>query len=417
MTPNHSDVLVIGGGAVGLACAHYLAQAGRTVCIIEQDTVGAGASHGNCGLVVASYLMPLCVPGVVRKEFLGMLRRSSPLYIKPTLDPDVLGWLLKFAGRCRTEFVQDAIRARERLLTSSDRLFQELFRDHALEAEYERRGCSSCTAPRRPCGATKRRTRSCGLSATPPNPWWAGRCGNWSRPCGRMSSAGWYHATDSHLRPDRLLRSWKQALIGSGVRIEENCRLERFRSVGDRVAAAVTPKGEFSAREVVLAAGAWSAPIAAQLELRLPLQPGKGYSITMARPAVCPRIPCSFAEKRVVATPWPSGYRLGGTMEFSGFSTALDPRRLAALTAAAGEYLTDPVGHPVVEEWTGLRPMTYDDLPVIGRAPRCRNLILATGHGMLGITTAPATGKLVAEIVCGASPHIDPGPFSVSRFQ
>jgi D-amino-acid dehydrogenase len=104
-------------------------------------------------------------------------------------------------------------------------------------------------------------------------------------------------------------------------------------------------------------------------------------------------------------------------MEFSGFSTALDPRRLAALTAAAGEYLTDPVGHPVVEEWTGLRPMTYDDLPVIGRAPRFRNLVLATGHGMLGVTTAPATGKLVAEIVCGAPPHIDPGPFRVSRFQ
>jgi len=416
-TPNHSDVLVIGGGAVGLACAHYLAQAGRTVCIIEQDTVGAGASHGNCGLVVASYLMPLCVPGVVRKEFLGLLRRSSPLYIKPTLDPDVLGWLVKFAGRCRTGFVQDAIRARERLLTSSDRLFQELFRDHALEAEYERRGMLivyRTEKAMRGYEAKNKELRPFGHAAEP----LVGRALRELEPALREDVfGGWYHATDSHLRPDRLLRSWKQALIGSGVRIEENCRLERFRSVGDRVAAAVTPKGEFAAREVVLAAGAWSAPIAAQLELRLPLQPGKGYSITMARPAVCPRIPCSFAEKRVVATPWPSGYRLGGTMEFSGFSTALNPRRLAALTAAAGEYLTDPVGHPVVEEWTGLRPMTYDDLPVIGRAPRCRNLILATGHGMLGITTAPATGKLVAEIVCGASPHIDPGLFSVSRFQ
>jgi len=132
---------------------------------------------------------------------------------------------------------------------------------------------------------------------------------------------------------------------------------------------------------------------------------------------VCPRIPCSLAEKRVVATPWPSGYRLGGTMEFSGFSTAMDPRRLAALTAAAGEYLKDPVGNPVVEEWTGLRPMTHDDLPVIGRTPQFRNLTLATGHGMLGITAAPATGKLVAEIVCGAPPHIDPEPFSARRFQ
>jgi len=118
----------------------------------------------------------------------------------------------------------------------------------------------------------------------------------------------------------------------------------------------------------------------------------------------------------VVATPWPSGYRLGGTMEFSGFSIALDQRRLAALTAAAGEYLRDPVGHPVFEEWTGLRPMTYDDLPVIDRAGRFQNLFLATGHGMLGVTTAPATGKLVAELICGQTPHIDPSPFSVGRF-
>jgi D-amino-acid dehydrogenase len=104
-------------------------------------------------------------------------------------------------------------------------------------------------------------------------------------------------------------------------------------------------------------------------------------------------------------------------MEFSGFSRTLNAGRIQALKQAAGEYLTDPVGHPVVEEWAGLRPMTYDDLPVIGRAPRLRNLILATGHGMLGITTAPATGKLVSEIVCGAPPHIDPEPFSARRFQ
>jgi D-amino-acid dehydrogenase len=414
---NHSDVLIIGGGAVGLACAHYLARAGCAVRIIEQDTVGAGASHGNCGLVVASYLLPLCVPGVVRKELLGMLRRSSPLYIKPTLDPALLAWLCKFAGRCRKAFVQDAIRARERLLTSSDRLFRELFDDPALEAEYERRGVLivyRTEKAMRGYEAKNEDLRPFGHAAEP----LVGRALRDLEPALRDDVfGGWYHATDSHLRPDRLLRSWKQALIGSGVRIEEHCRLERFRSAGDHLAAAVTPKGEFTAEEVVLAAGAWSAPIAAQLALRLPLQPGKGYSITMERPAVCPRIPCSFAEKRVVATPWPSGYRLGGTMEFSGFSTALDPRRLAALTAAAGEYLTDPVGHPVVEEWTGLRPMTYDDLPVIGRAPRFRNLVLATGHGMLGVTTAPATGKLVAEIVCGAPPHIDPGPFRVSRFQ
>jgi D-amino-acid dehydrogenase len=413
---NRSDILIVGGGAVGLACAHYLAQAGRTVRIIERDTVGCGSSHGNCGLLVPSYLLPLCVPGVVRKELATMLRRSSPLYIKPTLDPGLLRWLLKFAGRCRPELVQEAVRSRERLTTSSDRLFQELFRDHALEAEYERQGhliVFRTEKAMRGYDVKNEQLRPFGYAADP----LVGRALRELEPALREDVYGaWYHARDSHLRPDRLLRSWKRILIGFGVRIEENCGLERWRTDGDRMTAAVTPQGEFAAGEVVLAAGAWSAPIAAQLGLHLPLQPGKGYSITMARPAVCPRIPCSFAERRVVATPWPSGYRLGGTMEFSGFSTALDRRRLAALTAGAGEYLVDPVGHPVIEEWSGLRPMTYDDLPVIGRVARFRNLTLAAGHGMLGITTAPATGRLVAEIVCGREPHIDPQPYRPDRF-
>ena len=410
------DVLIVGGGAVGLACAHYLVQAGREVCVIERDTVGSGASHGNCGLVVASYLLPLCAPGVVRKELRGLLRPDSPLYIKPALDLALWSWLVKFAARCRPAFLQEAVRARERLLGSSDRLFQALLRDHALDAEFERRGhliVFRTEHGMRGYEAKNEQLRPFGHAAEP----LTGRALRALEPALREDVFGaWYHSTDSHLRPDRLLASWKQVLIESGVGFEEGCRLERFRSTGDRVTGVVTPKGEFTAAEVVLAAGAWSAPIAAELGLRLPLQPGKGYSVTMARPAVCPRIPCSFAERRVVATPWPSGYRLGGTMEFSGFSTALDPRRLAALTAAAGEYLTDPVGHPVVERWAGLRPMTYDDLPVIGRAPRFRNLTLATGHGMLGITTAPATGKLVAEIVCGREPHIDPRPFRPERF-
>ena len=134
------DVLIVGGGAVGLACAHYLVQAGREVCVIERDTVGSGASHGNCGLVVASYLLPLCVPGVVRKELPGLLRPDSPLYIRPTLDPGLWGWLLRSLQGAGRSSCGRRSGARSASCASSDRLFQELFHDHAIEAEYERRG-------------------------------------------------------------------------------------------------------------------------------------------------------------------------------------------------------------------------------------------------------------------------------------
>lgn len=412
---NESDVLVVGAGVIGLACAHYLAQAGRTVRLIEQERVGAGASRGNCGLVVVSYLLPLCAPGVIQKEIFGLLRKSSPFYVKPSLDVDLLRWLLRFAGMCREAHVRRAIRARSALLGSSDALFQALFRDHGLEGEYERRGVLIvCRTEKsmRAYEAKNERLRPFGHAADP----LVGQALQALEPALREDVFGaWHHRTDSHLRPDRLLTSWKEALVRSGVTIEEHCRLEGFRRTGDRVAAAVTNRGAFAAREVVVAAGAWSAPLAAQLKLRLPLQPGKGYSLTMTRPAVCPRIPCSFAERRVVATPWPSGYRLGGTMEFSGFAAPPDPGRFAALTAAAAAYLREPAGSAVVEQWTGLRPMTSDDLPLIGPAPGFRNLWLATGHGMLGVTAAPATGKLLQEMICGEAPHIDPEPFRVGR--
>jgi len=410
-----TDVLIVGGGAIGMACAHYLAQAGRTVRLIERERIGAGASHGNCGLVVASYLLPMCAPGVVQKELFGLLRRSSPLYVKPAFDVGLLIWLLRFAGMCREGHLRRAIPARLALLGSSDGLFQELFRDHGIDGEYERRGvlivCRTEPAMRAYEGKNDR-LRPFGHAAEP----LVGNALQAVEPALREDVFGaWHHRTDSHLRPDRLLQSWKHVLTRSGVTIEENCRLTGFRWEGDRIAAAVTSRGEFEASEVVLAAGAWSAPLADQLKLRLPLQPGKGYSMTMTRPAVCPRIPCSFSERRVVATPWPSGYRLGGTMEFSGFAAPPDSRRFGALTAAAADYLREPVGSAVVEEWTGLRPMTFDDLPLIGPAPGFRNLWVATGHGMLGITAAPATGKLVQEMICGQTPHIDPSPFRVGR--
>jgi D-amino-acid dehydrogenase len=413
---HHTDVLVIGGGVIGLACAHYLAQAGRAVRVVDQERIGAGASHGNCGLVFVSDLVPLCVPGAVRKEILRWLRRTSSLHIRPAFDFNRMAWLLKFAVMCRGDHEQHAIRARESLLKSSGILLEELVRGESVEAEYDQRGVLlvfKSEAAMRAYAGVNDRLRPYGLAADA----LVGRALCELEPALRPDVYGaWYHRADSHLRPDTLLQTWRQSLLRSGVRIEEHCGVNSFRIGGDRIRAAVSGRGDFSADDYVLAAGAWSVPVAAQLGLKLPIQPGKGYSITMQRPAVCPQIPCYLYERRVVATPWPSGYRLGGTMEFSGFSTTLNTRRLGALKTAAGEYLREPLGFPVFEEWTGLRPMTYDDLPVIGRIPRLCNLILATGHGMLGVTTAPATGKLVAEIICGKPPHIDPAPFAVTRF-
>jgi D-amino-acid dehydrogenase len=228
---------------------------------------------------------------------------------------------------------------------------------------------------------------------------------------------GWYHAIDSHLRPDHFLREFKQILIRDGVDIEENCRLLNLHSDGGMITKAETSSGIFTADAYVLTAGAWAPEIIRKMKLKLPIQPGKGYSITMGRPAMCPKIPCIFEEKSVVATPWESGYRLGGTMEFSGLNTRIHAKRIQNLKDVARQYLKNPIGEPVHEEWVGMRPMIYDDLPVIDRAPGQRNLLVAAGHGMMGISLAPATGRLIADLVTARDPHIDISPFSIKRFQ
>jgi D-amino-acid dehydrogenase len=229
-------------------------------------------------------------------------------------------------------------------------------------------------------------------------------------------AGGWHSDVDWHLRPDTLMTAWRRHLTRRGLIIEEHSKLLDFEISGNTITHVNTIRGKFAADAFILATGAWAPQTAKQLGLHLPVQPGKGYSITMERPESCPKMPCVLYEKSMVVTPWKSGYRLGGTMEFSGYSTTLNARRLAKLIAGATLYMKNPTGDPVIEEWTGLRPMTYDDMPIIDQAPSHKNLIIATGHGMLGLTLATGTGKIVTDLVYGRPPEINIAPFGISRF-
>jgi D-amino-acid dehydrogenase len=192
--------------------------------------------------------------------------------------------------------------------------------------------------------------------------------------------------------------------------------VHRIHLDGDRVTAIETSRGSMTAHAIVLAAGAETPALAAQLGCRMPIQPGKGYSITLPRPRIAPTTPLIFEEYHVAVTPWLSGLRIGSTMEFVGYDKSINRRRIDLFQRAAAEYLVEPPTGPVEEEWYGWRPMTYDDLPCIGRAPRVENVVVAAGHGMIGMATAMSSGKLAAEILARAEPHIDPAPYSLERF-
>jgi len=166
----------------------------------------------------------------------------------------------------------------------------------------------------------------------------------------------------------------------------------------------------------VFAVGAWSAKLAPMLGCRIPVEPGKGYSVTMARPSVCPAHPMLLPEEKVGVSPFKKGYRLGSMMEFSGYDSSIPAHRIDHLRHAAEHYLVEPHADPVLETWYGWRPMTWDSLPIIGQVPHLENSYLATGHNMLGMAVASATGLLLKELMQGESPHIDPAPYSPGRF-
>ncbi|HEY0179219.1 MAG TPA: FAD-dependent oxidoreductase [Dokdonella sp.] len=416
MPPRSSDVLILGAGVIGLASACELLERGRSVTVLEQGTAGCGASHGNCGTLTPSHAAPLAAPGTLATALRWLLKPDAPLRIKPRLDPALLRWLFAFAGRCNWDDFRRATAAKAPLLRRSRELIEALVRRERLDCEFEAIGTMNVYAD--PANFAKARAllpvlADAGIEIETLD----GAALAAREPALRAGLAGaFFHPGDAQLRPNRYVAELARVVREKGGRIEEHARVDAIAVEGGRVTRVTTPRGEFAARDVVLALGAWSPRLARTLGLRLPVQPGKGYSITYARPGACPRIPMTLKEPSVCVTAWGSGYRLGSTMEFAGYDASLNRTRLDALKRGAAAFLGEPEGAEVVEEWFGWRPMTPDDLPILGRAPGLQNLVVATGHGMLGVTLSAVTGELVGELVAGVAPSFDLAPFSPARF-
>jgi D-amino-acid dehydrogenase len=411
------SVIVIGGGVIGAACAYFLMRAGRRVTLIERGSFGRGSSHGNCGFVSPSHILPLAEPGMVGHALKSLFQRNSPFAIKPRFDPALWAWLLRFAIRCNERDMIAAGRGIQPLLLSSRRLYGELIEGESLDCEFESRGLLMVYRSQQAMEAYDATDRLLAESFHCPARRYDGGALSELEPalCTGLAG-GWYYHDDCHLRPDKLMRAWRRVLEAGGVAICENRPFTGFRSRTGSVLAALTTGGEVAGEQFVVAAGAWTPLLDKHLGCRIPIQPGKGYSLTMPRPALCPRFPLIFPETRVAVTPFQSGFRLGSTMEFAGYDESLRRERLQLLKDGAAGYLREPLCDPVEEEWYAWRPMTYDSLPIIGRSPKYNNVMIAAGHNMLGLSMAPATGKLVAELIEGATPHIDPAPYRAGRF-
>jgi D-amino-acid dehydrogenase len=409
-------VLVVGGGVIGAACSHELSKSGFEVTVIDKGAWGSGCSHGNCGFICPSHVLPLTEPGTVKKTLLSMLKGNSPFSIRPRLDPRLWKWLWRFARRCRHDLMLQAARDRAPLLERSLSAYREMVEAGILECEWQERGIlflyqseklldkfnQTARLLKDEFQLRSERVEGDQLQAMEPTlkPGLAG---------------GWYFPDDVHVRPDRLMSSWRVQLEKQGVHVRENCEFGQLVRERDRVVAVVAGGEEFDVDELVIATGALTPLLARQLGCRLPIQPGKGYSITMPRPQPCPTMPLVFVQHKVAASPMVSGYRLGSMMEFNGYDSRIKPRRLQLLREAAEQYLEEPYSEPIEEEWYGWRPMTSDGVPFIDRLPGLENAWVAAGHNMLGVSMAPATGQLIAQLLGGQDAGIDPAPYRIAR--
>lgn len=415
MTQN-PDVLVVGGGVIGVCTAYALQERGVSTTLVERGEICAGASHGNGGWIFPSESSPIPGPGVIRESLPWLIDPESPLYIRPRPSLSLLRWMWKFRAACNETDMRRSYRLRRALSLASLELYEKLAAIDGLEFGFKREGLIIACRTRKAMTEAEQDLRL--LEAEGGSAKWlsADELCQRNRSLSPNLAGGIELPADAHITPGDFVRNLAVELERRGVSIRPNTEvldIEWSRRAPVRVR---TTRGDFTASEVVLAAGAWTPELSRSLGLRVPVQAAKGYSISVERPEDYPETPVMLAEAKVFVTPMGAMLRMGGTLELAGLDLRINRRRLDAVARATRTYMPGLAPTPTIEIWRGLRPLTPDDLPIIGRPRGTAGLILATGHGMSGISQGPMTGELIAQIVTGEKPSLDIAPFSPDRF-
>jgi D-amino-acid dehydrogenase len=410
------DILIIGGGVIGICTSYYLMEQGRSVTLIEKQDICAGSSYGNAGLVSSTHAIPLAAPGVLSKGLRWMLNPDGPFYIKPRPDLDLIRWLWRFRGACKKQPMLRTIPVLLELWKTGGHLHGQLNRDNEMDFGYEHHGRLFLFRNRTEMEAEIKYAKLLEEFGVKPRILNVDGVREMEPHIQPDVVGGIFFESYAHLVPDRFVREMARLAKDRGAVLHTETEVLGFETDGGRISSVITTRGDFSPDQVVLAAGSWSASLAHELGIRLPVQPAKGYSITVKKTPKMPTRALSLNEAKVAVTPMGDRLRFTSTLELSGLDFSVNRRRVASTRRAINDYLPGMEDAELIEIWRGLRPTTPDTLPLIGRSRKFENLIVATGHGMLGMAHGPVTGLLVSQIATGAAQVLDPAPFRVERF-
>ncbi|MDN5856785.1 MAG: FAD-dependent oxidoreductase [Actinomycetia bacterium] len=409
------DVVVVGGGVIGIAVAYELAQSGAEVTVLERGgDLAWECSAGNAGMVTSTHALPLASPTALMQGLRWMWRRDSPFKLRPRAR--LLPWLARFAAAStptRAERAGDLLVE----LTQRGLELHSALADSGLDTSLVRRGMVDAYETsggvefgraeinaRRALGLTGELLTTEQLLEAEPA-------------LSTSLAGGAFYPDEAHCDPLRFTQALGAAAAELGVRVRPRVEVLALEMSAGRITALQTTSGRITADKIVLAAGVWSAGLARDLGLYLPIEAGKGYHVDMDAGSKTPRLPVYMMESKVVATPLNERIRLSGTLELDGMDTRVDPVRVGAIVRAGERHFPAIRGALSRDVWRGLRPCAPDGLPLIGPVDGVENLVVATGHGMAGTTLAPITAKLVSEVLQGVPPSVELDLMRPDRFR
>ena len=410
------NIIIIGGGIIGLCSAYYLQKEGHQVTVIDKSDFTSGASFVNAGYITPSHFISLAAPGMITKGIKWMFNSESPFYVKPRLDLDFLKWTWAFKKSATAAKVEQAIKPIKDINLFSRDLYETMKKSTDFNFHYEHKGLLMCYKSDE-VGEEEWEIGERGIKEGLKVENLSAEAVNKLEPKAGLNVKGavYYHS-DAHMTPNHFMPEMINFLKSEGVVFFSNEKVLDIEISNQSISKVITDQQVLTGDEVVLAAGSWSPLMTKKLGLKIPIQAGKGYRINVNRETNI-SIPAILCEAKVAVTPMDGFTRFAGTMEVAGINHSVNPKRVNAIAKAAKSYYNNLEISEDEKMYAscGLRPCSPDGLPYIGKSSKCDNLTIATGHAMMGWSLGPATGKLVSEIIANKKTSLDLSAFHPDR--